>query len=344
MKKYILVICILLFYWYIFDISISNLIITAIISIPAWIFPLLISYIGIFIGAKIYRHEIFYFRFIFIECYINDGKWNFNLCKPYFDKHISIKPNDKDALGFIYFSGEIFNIIVGIVIFIFFFLFFSKVTQHYYLMLGILLFAIFNIGFGIYGLLLQCRNKRYSYLKAVKDEDGLVAARSIFKMNYNLATTKELEDIDEKYFTYTENYWNNYFESYIYLLNIERLICLEEYDEAFDKIKNASLEMNKHIKLNIRHYEIFLLIMHFGDFEKASKLYKSSLIKNTSDYMNTFVVRNKILYELIIEGKSERLDKHLKYLNYYTYMRRLGFREIEERLNKILEEKIDGYF
>lgn len=336
MKKYILVIVILIAYWFIFDISISSFIIATLLGVPTWIFAFLITYLGVFIGAKIYGHEIFYFRFIFLECFITDGKMKFKLCQIYFDKQISIKPNDKKSLSFVYSFGEIANIIVGSLCLILYLILFPNFSDRFYIMLTLLLFSILNIGFGAGGLIFQLRRDSNSYLRSIKDENGLVAARSIYKINYNLATTKDIEDIDDRFFVYTDKYGHNYFESYNYLLEIEKLICLGQYDEAYGKIKSASLDMNKYLKANLRHYEIFLLLIHKKDYEKAKKLYKSGLIKETFDSMNAYVIRSKILYEVLIEEKPTNMEKYHRRLDYYSDMRQIGFRKIEDRLNDIL--------
>lgn len=345
MKKYIIGAVILLIYLYVTKIEISSFILVAFLGIPMWILAYLTNLVGHIIGAKIFGHEIFYFRFLFFE-YLNiNGKKEIRRCSFYLDLDLSrqfgIKINNNKNFRFIYYIGEVFNFIAFLISLVVLIIFYPFNIVYIYFMLILMLYMVLNAGIVFSGLFLQLRNKKYSYFRAVSEENGLKAARSNFKINYNLATTKDIGDIDNKLFVYSSEYWNNYFESANYLLEVEKLICLKKYDEAFEKIINSSIEMNKEIKTTLRHYEIFLLLIHYEDYERAKRLYKSKLIEQTFDSMYSCVIRNRILYENLIDNNTSNNVKFFKRLHYYCGLEQIGFRKIENNLNEILNEKIN---
>lgn len=344
MKKNIIVLIVLLVYLYVTKIEITNFTLTALLSVPIWILAYLLNLIGHIMGVKIFGHEVFYFRFLFLEYSNINGKKEIKRCPLYLDLYLNrqfaIRINDNKNFRFIYYIGEVVNFVAFLISLIVLIVFYPFNMEHIYFMLILMLYMVSNFGIALGGLILQLSNKKYSYFKAVSDENGLKAARSNFKINYNLATTKDIGDIDNKLFVYTSEYWNNYFESANYLLEVEKLICLKKYDEALEKIKSSNIEMNRNIKINLRHYELFILLVHLDDYDRAERLYKSKLIEGTFDSMDSCVLRNKILYENLVDKNNSNNIKNFKRLDYYCGLKQIGFRKIESNLNEILKEKI----
>ena len=129
---------------------------------------------------------------------------------------------------------------------------------------------------------------------------------------YNVYKKKQIKDIDDSYFLLDVKD-NSPYINMLHLAYIDKLIALEEFDRALERI-NASLRSNafdENNKINMSFEKLFCLAMIKDDIEKCAELYNSNRVKENEKSLEYAMAIELYAYHKIV-SRDHNKEKYYK--------------------------------